>query len=78
MLKRAVYKAEMYLNLMDIGEKERLDFSTALTKVKREIDIQLSTFKEKIDLEANKKIAELHESLLKSQEDRLVNEISNL
>jgi N-acyl-D-aspartate/D-glutamate deacylase len=72
LVKQAINKVDAYFGLAVISDADRLEYSNAQYKLKRELDQNLRTFKEFIDLEENKKVAENHASLIKHQELRLV------
>ena len=57
LIKSTVQKVDYYLSLVDVDDLSKLDYQNAQTKIKREFDQQLSTFKEQIELEENKKVA---------------------
>lgn len=78
LVKQAINKVDGYFGLAVISESERLEYSNAHYKLKRELDQNLRTFKEFMDLEENKKVAESHQSLLKHQQLRLTQEIASL
>ena len=48
---------DQYFSLAELDDTDKLDFSIAYTGIKRDLDKNLRTFKEFIDLEDNKKIA---------------------
>lgn len=45
---------DKYLGMPDLEEVDTLDFNIAITNMKRQLDQQMRTYKEHIDLEANK------------------------
>ena len=47
-----------------MDEPDKLDFLTAQVKIRRDLDQNLHTFKEYIDLEENKKASQRHKSLV--------------
>ena len=69
---------DQYFSLAELDDTDKLDFSIAYTGIKRDLDKNLRTFKEFIDLEDNKKIAQSHNSLIKHQDLRLMQEISSM
>jgi hypothetical protein len=71
-VKQIISKVDGYFSLAELSDAEKLEFTTAHAKIKRELDQNLRTFKEFVDLEENKKVAQSHESLIKHQELRLV------
>ena len=78
LVKQTINKLDSYFSLAELDDNDKLDFSTAHTKIKRELDYNLRNFKEFIDLEENKKIAQSHSSKIKHQELRLMQEVSGL
>jgi len=78
LVKQTINKVDGYFSLAQINDADKLEFSNAHGKIKRELDQNLRTIKEFLDLEENKKVAHSHESLLKHQELRLIQEISSL
>ena len=49
-----------YFQLPILEEVDKLDFQTSETKLKRDYDQIMRTFKEYIDLEANRKVSQSH------------------
>ena len=78
LVKQTINKVDSYFSLAELDGEDKIEFSTAYTKIKRELDTNLRMFKEFIDLEDNKKIAKSHSSLIKHQELRLMQEVSSL
>ena len=78
LVKQTINKMDQYFSLAELDDADKLDFSTAHTKIKRELDMNLRVFKEFIDLEDNKKIAKNHSSMIKHQELRLMQEVSSM
>lgn len=78
LVKQTINKVETYFSLAELQDEDKLNFSTAQTKIKRDLDHNLRTFKEFIDLEDNKKVAKRHQSMIKHQELRLMHEVASL
>jgi type III secretory pathway component EscR len=62
-------------NLLD---EEKTDFSNASTKIRRLLDQNLRTFREWLDAEANKKLAQVYESSTAQQEMKLIQSTTSL
>ena len=75
---RSVSRVDDYFALAQLDEQDKLEFGTAQTKIKRELDQNLRTFKEYVDLEENRKDAQSHQSKSKHQELRLMQEMASL
>ena len=78
LVKQTINKVETYFGLAELDDADKLNFSTAQTKIKRDLDQNLRTFKEFIDLENNKKVAQRHASSIQHQGLRLMQEIASL
>ena len=67
LIKKTAKRTDNYfgLGMAQLDEHDRLEFNTAQTKVKRELDQNLRTFKEFVDLEENKKEVQSHQSKLR-------------
>ena len=50
-IKHVVGRLKEYFSLIELEESDKLDLITAQTKIKRELDQKLHTYKEHIDLE---------------------------
>jgi hypothetical protein len=57
LIKQNINKVDFYFSLAVISDTDKLEFSNAHYKLKREMDQNLRTFKEFLDLEENKKTA---------------------
>ena len=53
-------------------DEEKTDFGNASTKIRRLLDQSLRTFREWLDAEANKKLAQVYESSTAQQEMKLI------
>jgi hypothetical protein len=61
-----------------VGDADKLAYQTAYSEVKREIELNLRTFKVFIDLEDNGKVAVARANLKKHQWCRLMQEVASL
>ena len=57
LLKQTINKVESYFSLAELDDEDKPCFQTAQIQIKRDLDQNLRTFKEFIDLEDNKKVA---------------------
>ena len=64
LIKHVVQRVDNYYGFATMEDQDKLDFLTAQTKIKRELDQKLHTFKEFVDLEENKKNYQRHGSLI--------------
>jgi len=71
LIKQAVSRVDSYYGNVTMDDQDKLDFLTAQTKIKRELDQKLHTFKEFADLEENKKNYQRHGSLIEHQQKRI-------
>ena len=71
LIKQAVTRVDSYYANITMEDQDKLDFLTAQTKIKRELDQKLHTFKEFVDLEENKKNYQRHASLIDHQQKRI-------
>ena len=78
LISRSVTRCDNYFGLAQLDEMDKLEFGTSVTKIKRELDQNLRTFKEYVDLEENRKVAQSHQSKTKHQEMRLMQEMASL
>ena len=76
--KRFVSKVDSFFLRAQVEESDKLDFNTAYTNIKRELDQKLHTYKELIDLQSNRRVAEAHHSVTDHLEARLVKEVSSM
>ena len=78
LVKQTLNKMNEYFALAVLGDDHKDDFGMAQSKIKKDIDANLRSFKEFIDLEENRKIALSHSSMIKHQELRLMQEVSGM
>ena len=79
LISRCVSRVDIFFSLAQLhDDQEKLPFGTAQTKVKRELDQNLRTFKEFVNLEENKKVAQSHVNKTMHQEARLMQEMASL
>ena len=78
LVKQTLNKMNEYFALAILGDDYKDDFGIAQSKIKKDLDANLRSFKEFIDLEENRKIALSHSSTIKHQELRLMQEVSGM
>lgn len=65
-------KVEAVFSEANLFDEEKMDFGNASTKIRRLLDQNLRTFREWLDAEANKKLAQVYESSTAQQEMKLI------
>lgn len=61
-----------------LDDEEKTEFSNSQTKIRRQLDQDMRTFREYLDAEANKRLTEVHESAHKQQEIKLTHSVTAL
>lgn len=65
-------KVDEVFSEANLFDEEKTDFTNAQTKIRRLLDQNLRTFREWLDAEANKKLAQVYESSTAQQEMKLI------
>mmetsp|Transcript_23581 Transcript_23581/g.36276 ORF Transcript_23581/g.36276 Transcript_23581/m.36276 type:complete len:115 (-) Transcript_23581:103-447(-) len=77
-MKAVINKIDEIFSEAVLDDEEKTEFSNAQTKLRRQLDQNLRTFREYLDAESNKKLTEFFESARKQHDMKVAQSITAL